>query len=472
MNTEAKRPVLFRRIQGTFSHITRLEHGNFEDPNLTVPCPILTIHGNHDDPTGPDAQSVCKKLATCGLLNYFGQNDSQTSKMVVEPIILQKGDIKIAIYGMGFMPDFKLRQAFEKGNVKFTQPPEDSFNILVVHQNRIPLSKTKYIPDEFYPKFIHLLVRGHEHATQAPELIPDSLVDGLVYQPGSTVATSISVMEAEPKRVGLFSISKKNTEVNRFKIDYNLIDLKSSRPMILKDISQKDISKYVKGESGQKKLTANDYQKYSQKYILDNIRAVLKEYNTKRVVQTTGDQLEKDKNSDLPLLRFRLEYISKNERFDELEISKEFYPEQVANKDIILFKKQKLSKTADGQVENVTFVSEDSQDTLEDFECIDLDEEKKDTIDVMIEGYFKDKPADERLKVLSLSEYTSAVRGSSEDGNVISKVLAMKKQNILHEYAKAIRDEEVAERNFHDEEKVEKWFLDQMNDNETIKAFV
>lgn len=27
---------------------------NYEDPNLNVALPVFCIHGNHDDPTGPN----------------------------------------------------------------------------------------------------------------------------------------------------------------------------------------------------------------------------------------------------------------------------------------------------------------------------------------------------------------------------------------------------------------------------------
>lgn len=467
MSTEQKKSVTFKRVQGNFSHINKISHGNFEDPNLTVSCPILTIHGNHDDPTGPNAQSVCKKLATCGLLNYFGAYESLSNRIVVEPIILDKRGIKIAIYGMGFMPDFRLRKAFENNEVEFVKPPQDTFNILVVHQNRVPLSKTKYIPDDFYPDFIHLLIRGHEHSAQSPEPLLNSKVAGLVFQPGSTVATSISTMEAGPKQVALFSVTLEDssaTPKDMFKLEYKLISLKSSRPMLMKDISQKEITKHIK-KSGKKRISAIEYQKLSQEFVRECIQIALADYYSKlkKNFGTSGDVQNQFSTPELPLLRVRLEYISRNERFDELEISSEFYPSKVANKDIILFRKQKLTTSSDGEIENATFIDEESQDVIDDFECIDLGEERRDTIDVMIENYFKDKPKDQWLKVLSLEEYTNAVRGSSEDGNVISKVLAKKKQSILLDYQLAVANEAIAEKQFHDEEKVEKWFLAQMN---------
>ena len=206
MSAQAGRGASFKRVSGEFSHFERIKHANFEDPNLQVPLPIMTIHGNHDDPTGPNAKSVCEKLSTSGLLNYFGAFKLNSDGVRVEPIVFDKNGIKIALYGMGFVPDVKLRAAFERGQVTFVDPPEDTFNILVVHQNRVAHQKKKFIPDNFYPTFIHLLIRGHEHDTQMPERWPESKVDGLVYQPGSTVATAICAQESGPKKVAIMSI--------------------------------------------------------------------------------------------------------------------------------------------------------------------------------------------------------------------------------------------------------------------------
>lgn len=472
MNAKVDHGTNFRRVSGEFSHFQKLRHPNFEDPNLKVPCPIMTIHGNHDDPTGPDAQSVCEKLATCGLLNYFGIVSSQTQKINIDPIILEKDNIKIALYGIGFIPDQKLRAAFDRGDVMFTAPPKDTFNILVVHQNRVPYSALKHIPDELFPKFFHLLVRGHEHDTQSPERIPDSKVDGIVYQPGSTVATSISSRESGKKRVGLMSIQINDLEgdrKSRYKLDYQLIDLQCCRPMLFKDITRKEILKYIKTVDDRKKLTPIEYRQLTKNYVEQCIKSLVKENNEKlasqRESQASSSFSRKLDRFKMPLLRVRLEYISKSERFDEFDISSLFYPNEVANRDIVLFKKQKINEGKDGETENVTFRDEDEDLEEEDeFDYINLVEERQDTIDVMIENYFHDKPPSKHLQALSLKEYTNAVRGSNEDGNVISKVLSKKKQEVLMRYNKALTDEKIAEENFHNEILVEKWLLSAFNE--------
>lgn len=490
----------FKRISGNFSHCNKVNHANFEDPNLTVPHPIFTIHGNHDDPTGPQSQSVCEKLATCGLLNYFGAVDF-TKSIHVEPIVFQKNKMKIALYGMGFIPDFKLKRAFDEGNVTFAKPPRDSYNILVVHQNRVPLNKAKYIPDDYYPKFFHLIVRGHEHMSEAPSKIPGSQVEGEVFQPGSTVATSISGMECGPKQVAIVTLrlNPQNSSYSSqmYKAEWSLIKLVCCRPMIFKDIPQREMYKRIKEKHGESKITAAIFKRYSREFIESKIEEYLGSYKSSQSSSNgsnsskqyssgsskssssaspcnsnSNDRYAKIAASYLPILRVRLEYISKGEKFDPNDISDKLYPDRVANKDIILFKKQKLVKGNNGETENITFQTEDDEDELEDedFDYIDLGWEQKESIDLMIENYFKDKPEDERLKGLSLREYVSAVQRTGDDGNVISKVLNRKKYVVMQKYRNIICDLTKVE-TFLDAANVQEWFVREFStENANIAA--
>lgn len=479
MNASARRTTSFRRTAGNFSHFSKLNHANFEDVNLNVPCPIMTIHGNHDDPTGPNAQSICEKLATCGLLNYFGavSLESNAKSYSVEPIVLEKGKVKIALYGIGFIPDYKLKHAFDKGQVDFVAPPTDSYNILVVHQNRVPYNKSKYIPDEVFPPFFHLVIRGHEHDTQAPEALPGSKIEAMVYQPGSTVATSISPLEGVAKKVGLIRVKLGEAGGDNgcsYKMEYELISLSCCRKMLFKDISKKELFKYMKAMTNSSKLHPTEYRRLSHDYVNECIASLLNE-NASQSSESSSNTSDKLKRLELPLVRIRLEYTSKSERFNESEISAKFYPERVANRDIILFKKQRLTKSSDGETKNVTFDNENYEGEddadIDEFDYIDLVGNKRDTIEAMIEDYFKNKPSNEQLQVLSVVEYTNAVKGSSEDGNVISKVINKKKKLIFDRYKNAIKDEDELIQNqmlskYQEEDFVQGWFLAAFGENE------
>ena len=86
---------------------------NYEDPNLNVSIPMFSIHGNHDDPTGPGNLCSLDLLHTNGLVNYFGKATS-LDKIQISPILLQKGDTKIALYGLGSIRDERLHRMFVK----------------------------------------------------------------------------------------------------------------------------------------------------------------------------------------------------------------------------------------------------------------------------------------------------------------------------------------------------------------------
>lgn len=462
MNAETSRGTSFRCLSGNFSHSSKLNHPNFEDPNFNVPSPILTIHGNHDDPTGPKGTSVCEKLATCGLLNYFGAMTLNPKGInIVTPIILQKGKIKLALYGIGFIPDAKLKLVIDDGRLVFEDPPQDTFNILVVHQNRVPHVEGKFIPDSVFPSYFHLIIRGHEHDTQWPTPLPGSQVEGMVYQPGSTVATSIGAMEAAQKRVGLFSI-RINNSVKMYKMDYELKYLQCSRRMIFKDIPQRDIFKYIKKATGTNKVTAAQFKKQSKDYVELCIKELLQIDSSQRAESSSSmNSSAKSHRFDLPLMRLRLEYSSKSERFDEVEIANQYYPSQVANRDIIRYKKQKLKQIDSSTTENITFAdvaNDDDEDDFDEFDPIDLD--KRQTIDNTIENYFKDKKEEDRLKVLSIIEYTKAVRSAAEEGSVISKVLSKRKHEIIKNFRAHVNDPQKTKSNqFSNEESVNRYFL-------------
>lgn len=46
---------------------------NYEHEHLNVGLPVLSIHGNHDDPGGPDHLAALDVLSAAKLVNYFGK---------------------------------------------------------------------------------------------------------------------------------------------------------------------------------------------------------------------------------------------------------------------------------------------------------------------------------------------------------------------------------------------------------------
>lgn len=59
--------------------------------------------------------------------------------MQVKPVLLQKGDTKLALYGMGNIRDERFHFEMRNKRIQMFRPsedPDDWFNVVLVHQNR------------------------------------------------------------------------------------------------------------------------------------------------------------------------------------------------------------------------------------------------------------------------------------------------------------------------------------------------
>ena len=97
-------------------------------------------------------------LHTAGLVNYFGQNP-EVDAVSINPILLEKGITRVALYGLGNLRDERLTRMWQDGRIKFRRPAAEGsdqhngageevdsdtesqyaqfFNIFVMHQNRV-----------------------------------------------------------------------------------------------------------------------------------------------------------------------------------------------------------------------------------------------------------------------------------------------------------------------------------------------
>ena len=119
-------------FQGAFDHV------NYEDPDINVAIPVFSIHGNHDDPSGEGHLAALDLLQASGLVNYYGRTP-ESDNIQIKPVLLQKGNTKLALYGMSNVRDERLFRTFRDGKVKFYQPgtqKQDWFNLMSVHQNQ------------------------------------------------------------------------------------------------------------------------------------------------------------------------------------------------------------------------------------------------------------------------------------------------------------------------------------------------
>lgn len=311
---------------------------NYEDANLNVSLPVFTIHGNHDDPTGSENLSIIDVLATSGLVNYFGKVTDLTN-VRLSPVLLRKGRLLLALYGLGWIRDERLHRLFRESKVKMLRPREWTekwFNLLVLHQNRAKHGLTDYIPEDFLDEFLDLVVWGHEH-----ECLIDPEFNGRfhVTQPGSPVATSLCPGEAAPKHVGILEIAmadgKKSHKLTK-------IPLKTVRPFYIKTVSLFDLEEKIAAMG--KRANIKTFSEHALDFCTRHIEDMIEE--------SIRDHPSDGPQPKLPLIRLRVEHGAEHETFSSHLVARMF-PERVANpRDIVLFTKRRgVTKKNDGALD-------------------------------------------------------------------------------------------------------------------------
>jgi double-strand break repair protein MRE11 len=280
-------------FQGAFNHV------NYEDLDMNVAIPIFSIHGNHDDPSGEGHLAALDLLQVSGLLNYYGRTP-ESDNIQIKPVLLQKGRTKLALYGMSNVRDERLFRTFRDGKVKFFQPSvqkDDWFNLMAVHQNHHAHTETSYLPENFLPGFLDLVVWGHEHECLInPKLNPETKFH--VMQPGSSVATSLVPGEAVTKQVSILCVTGRE-----FKNEP--IRLKTVRPFVMREIvmsEEKEAQKLARKENNRTEVT---------RFLMSIVEELIEEANAEWL-EAQGERNEDDDDEDapqapLPLIRLRVE---------------------------------------------------------------------------------------------------------------------------------------------------------------------
>ncbi len=321
--------------------ISNLGRVNYEDPNYAVALPVFSIHGNHDEPTryGADQSQTLAALdilCSCNLVNYFGKPNS-VERVDIHPILFEKGETKLAIYGLGNIRDERLNRMFERKLVKFLRPShntDDWFNVLVLHQNRdYGRGQKNCVHEEMLPNFLNLIIWGHEHeCIIQPQESTDR--DFHITQPGSSVATSLVQGEGIKKHVGLLEIKQDSFRMTP-------IPLKSVRPFYLEEIT----------------LT-NEIDADQR-----NVRAAVETFLSEKVEDIIDQNSKKyvgDEAPVLPLIRLKIDHTDfqhvslQNQRFGAK------FVDRVANPTSLLLFRRKSKvhhKKSDPKEENADLVA-------------------------------------------------------------------------------------------------------------------
>ncbi|KAJ5330321.1 hypothetical protein N7476_000104 [Penicillium atrosanguineum] len=321
-------------FQGAFNHV------NYEDMDMNIAIPIFSIHGNHDDPSGEGHLAALDLLQVSGLLNYYGRTP-ESDKIEIKPVLLQKGRTKLALYGMSNVRDERLFRTFRDGKVKFFQPSvqkDDWFNLMSVHQNHHAYTETGYLPENFLPGFMDLVIWGHEHECLIdPHLNPETKFH--VMQPGSSVATSLVPGEAVAKQVSIVSITGRE-----FKSEP--IRLKTVRPFVMREI-------VLSEEKGAQKLARKDNNRTEvTRFLMSIVEELIEEANahSREMHGEPDDGEEESQEIPLPLVRLRVETSTPEGGVYDCENPQRFsnrFVGKVANvNDVVQFHRKKKAATS------------------------------------------------------------------------------------------------------------------------------
>lgn len=91
---------------------------------------------SYSSATGRGNLCALDVLSSTGLVNYFGKCDSIDS-VEVSPLLLKKGETKLALYGLGCIRDERLHRLFEQRRVKILKHRDNAdswFNLFTIHQ--------------------------------------------------------------------------------------------------------------------------------------------------------------------------------------------------------------------------------------------------------------------------------------------------------------------------------------------------
>lgn len=195
-------------------------------------------------------------------------------------------------------------------------------------------TETGYLPENFLPGFLDLVVWGHEHECLIdPRYNPE--MNFHVMQPGSSVATSLMPGEAVPKHVALLSVTGRDFNVEP-------VRLKTVRPFAMKEIvlsEEKNIKHLARKENHRTELTRHLITIVDE--LIEQAKAEWKE------LQDDDDDTEEE--APKPLIRLRVEYSAPEGGNYDCENPQRFsnrFVEKVANvTDVIQFYRKKASST-------------------------------------------------------------------------------------------------------------------------------
>ncbi len=160
--------------------------GDRVDPRASRGVPVVAVHGNHDTRSA-DRNNVLSLFHEAGVLVYVHGGR----------VILEKGDERVAVTGIGWIPDSHAEAYFRE---RIPPPLPDAYNVLLFHQplkGLYPYKTRETLVDiSLLPRGYDIYVTGHFHYHT------EARAGGRwIVIPGSTIRTQLRDREVLDDRV-------------------------------------------------------------------------------------------------------------------------------------------------------------------------------------------------------------------------------------------------------------------------------
>ena len=119
--------LVVRRVFFSLYFISNTICQNYWKEWVNIELPVLSVHGNHDNPVGEYSASAIDLLTTLGLISHFGRIHDANKWVVfslvllildsieIRPITLKKGKTIVNLYGFGSIKDERLNALIQVG---------------------------------------------------------------------------------------------------------------------------------------------------------------------------------------------------------------------------------------------------------------------------------------------------------------------------------------------------------------------
>ena len=420
---------------------------NFEDENVNVALPIFAIHGNHDDPSGQENLSALDILSSCSLINYFGKHalsGSNTGAIELKPVLLRKGETKLALYGLGWIRDQRLHQMMaSKGNVKWIRPGSSDektplanwFNLMLIHQNRVSHAPKNSISERHLPSWMDLVVWGHEHEC----LIEPQLFDGVsVSQPGSSVTTSLVEAESGTKKICILELKPGKEKKDPPQWRLLPIPLQTTRPYAFKSVAlaEGDLMNIEEDGKGQD-------DEAIENFLMITVNGMIKE-----AMQNAASGVKNlAQLNQLPLIRLRVDLTGGFQSINVQKFGQKFVGKVANPSDMLLFHKSKKKRGNrdeedefnEGMMkENIN--GEEGEEDLDDARAGPRQDQKR------IERLIKER-MDKGLQILDIPNLTNALDDmvNRDDNKAVKSLCESTMKSVQRELALNAQPSELIE---------------------------